>query len=462
MAKSTLPKKPHESPRQAAVAVLRKLQEYGHVAYFAGGCVRDALLGLEPKDYDIATDATPDRVKLLFPRSRLVGEAFGVVRVRMMGQDVEVATFRLEWGYDDGRRPSKVHFTDAEHDAQRRDFTINGLFENPMAKHKADRIIDYVGGQRDLKDRVVRAIGNPDERFGEDYLRMVRAVRFAARFGFHLDPDTAKAIPPLAANLEAISRERVGQEVQLMLTAESASKRSAAIALIQRLQLDAPVLGEAHFDAPMPIAANLPDNAAYPTVLAAWMLDRHLRPNDVAGAIEAMAERFRAFVDGPLGLIVRTWRKAMCLSNEHRDDLKQLVVLLSRACEWAQMSIARRKRLLAEPLWAQTLVLLKAMRQGPGGTQLPGGTASTSWPGVPGGGWWPGATRLVGLIECDAPSLEAQGVAPPPLVTGEDLIRLGRKPGPDFRRLLEEVYDAQLEGRVATREDALELLRRQK
>jgi tRNA nucleotidyltransferase/poly(A) polymerase len=461
MAKSTLPKKPHESPRQAAVAVLRKLQEYGHVAYFAGGCVRDALLGLEPKDYDVATDATPDRVKLLFPKSRLVGEAFGVVRVHMMGIDIEVATFRLEWGYTDGRRPGKVHFTDAQHDAQRRDFTINGLFENPMAKRKADRIIDYVGGQRDLKERVVRAIGDPVARFEEDYLRMLRAVRFAARMGFHLDSKTAAAIPPLAMNLDAISRERVGQEVQLMLTAETASKRSAAIGLIQRLELDAPVLGEEHFDATMPVAANLPDGAAYPTVLAAWMLDRHLRPDDVADSIDAMGQRLRAFVDGPLDLTVRTWRGAMCLSNEHRDDLRQLVVLLARACEWAEMSVARRKRLLAEPLWDQALTLLKAMRQGPGGSQLPGGSAHASWPCVPGGGWWAGATRLVALIEQDAAALEADGVAPEPFVSGDDLIRLGRKPGPDFRRLLEEVYDAQLEGRVASRDDALELLKRQ-
>src|SRR5829696_6438845 len=155
------------STREDALAVVRRLHDAGHVAYFAGGCVRDALLGLEPKDYDIATDAPPDRVRQLFPRTQAVGAAFGVILVRQGRSQIEVATFRTDGKYVDGRRPEGVVFTTAEEDAKRRDFTINGMFYDPLD----DKVIDFVGGQEDLKNRTLRAIGNPRERFGEDYLR---------------------------------------------------------------------------------------------------------------------------------------------------------------------------------------------------------------------------------------------------------------------------------------------------
>ena len=184
------PKKPPCS-REDALAVLSRLREAGHVAYFAGGSVRDLLMGREPKDYDVATDAPPKRVRQIFPNTQAVGAAFGVILVRQGRSVVEVATFRAEGKYDDGRRPSEVRFTTAEEDAGRRDFTINGLFFDPL---DGDRVIDYVGGQEDLKNRVLRAIGNPDVRFGEDYLRLLRAVRFAARFGLAIEERTAAAI----------------------------------------------------------------------------------------------------------------------------------------------------------------------------------------------------------------------------------------------------------------------------
>ena len=169
------------TPLEAATHIARTLQEAGHVAYFAGGCVRDMLLGLTPKDYDVATDAPPDRVAAIFPRTQFVGEAFGVTLVRHHGQAIEVATFRKEWGYTDGRRPTQIQFTSAQEHALRRDFTINGLFHNPFAHSPDQSIIDYVGGVADLNAGVLRAIGNADDRFAEDYLRMLRAVRFAAR-----------------------------------------------------------------------------------------------------------------------------------------------------------------------------------------------------------------------------------------------------------------------------------------
>ena len=173
-----------DTARAAAVRIIGELRRAGHTALLAGGCVRDALLGVEPKDYDVATDARPEAVRALFKRSRYVGEAFGVVLVSVKGVEVEVATFRSEWGYQDGRRPGEVAFTDAEHDAQRRDFTVNGLFADPLddklnpvpvGTTGGDRVIDYVGGLEDLKAKRLRAIGDPDERFREDYLRMLKA-----------------------------------------------------------------------------------------------------------------------------------------------------------------------------------------------------------------------------------------------------------------------------------------------
>ena len=411
------------TPRQAAVDVARVLHEAGHTAYFAGGCVRDALLGLKPNDYDIATDAQPRRVLGLFRNARYVGEAFGVVLVRLAGHDIEVATFRLESGYTDGRRPSKVEFTDALHDAQRRDFTINGLFEDPLRRSKADRVIDHVEGLRDLERGVIRAIGDPRERFADDYLRMLRAVRFAARLGFAIEPKTAKAIPPLADRLGRISRERIGLEVEAMLGAAEASQRSEAVRLIQRLHLDGPTLDEAHGDVSAPTVAALPAEAGYPTVLAAWLLDRHCRP--VTGLPEFVRHEARA--------IVRRWRKALCLSNDYRNDLRDVLAATAASTGWRDLGKAKRKRLLAQPLWRQARLLLGAT--GPAG--------------------------LVAGIDRDAATLLAEGVAPAPWVSGDDLIAMGRKPGPRFRRLLETAYDAQLDGTVRSRAEALAYMRKQ-
>src|SRR5256885_2530030 len=170
--------------RDDAVAVVKRLREAGHVAYFAGGCVRDTLLGLQPKDFDIATDAPPQRVRELFTNTQAVGAAFGVILVRHKKSVVEVATFRSDLKYLDGRRPEGVVFTTAEEDAKRRDFTINGLFMDPL---EGNKVIDFVGGQDDLRNKILRAIGEPNHRFEEDHLRLLRAVRFAARFGLKVE-----------------------------------------------------------------------------------------------------------------------------------------------------------------------------------------------------------------------------------------------------------------------------------
>ncbi|MEI8197059.1 MAG: CCA tRNA nucleotidyltransferase, partial [Phycisphaerae bacterium] len=207
-----------------ATTIVRRLQQAGHTAYFAGGCVRDQLLGRTPADFDVATSAHPEQVMTLFGRAQQVGVSFGVVLVRQKHQTVEVATFRTDGQYSDGRRPDNVQFTTAEVDAQRRDFTCNGLFFDPIAH----QLHDFVGGQADIQARILRAIGRPEQRFAEDYLRMLRAPRFAAKLGFEIEPVTLQAIRIGAPNIRLISKERIGEELRMML-AHPARVRAAEL-----------------------------------------------------------------------------------------------------------------------------------------------------------------------------------------------------------------------------------------
>lgn len=200
--------------KDVALKVVQTLQSAGFVAYFAGGCVRDHLLGRVPKDYDVATDALPDEVEALFPKTIPIGKAFGVIAVVEGKLTVEVATFREEFGTLDGRRPETVRFSAAKEDALRRDFTINGMFQDPVA----GQLHDYVGGQRDLERRIITAIGDPAERFREDHLRMLRAVRFAHTLGFAIDPATGNAIRAMAHLIVKISAERIEAELTRTLT----------------------------------------------------------------------------------------------------------------------------------------------------------------------------------------------------------------------------------------------------
>ena len=485
--------------------VVRVLRGAGHIAYFAGGCVRDALRGHAPQDYDIATDAQPPRVRELFKHSRFVGEAFGVVLVNMLGDhasdsspsqgevgrgldaqlgeestargvrtsypppappweggesmhshrepdhptargrfkhQVEVATFRTEWGYEDGRRPSGVAFCDAETDARRRDFTVNGLFEDPLAASPEARIIDYVGGRDDLARRVIRAIGDPHERFGEDYLRMLRAVRFAARMDFRLDLATAAAIRAHAPQLNRISRERIGQEIEAMLTGPRPLR---CVRLLQRLGLDGPVLEEVsrhRQDDRTPtvaLAARLGRKSAGDIVgvLAAWMLDRHLPPAPLQAEAGAafrrgwMRNAVTEFAAEPAAAVIPRWRNALCLNNDQRDALRDVISHLPVLLNWEELPVAQRKRLLARRIWPTLWLVARAIN------------------------WQHGMPALLVRIERESTSLFVEGVAPPRLLTGDALIALGFKPGPKFGALLEAIYDAQLEKTITTRDEAV-------
>ena len=393
--------------RMVATGIVRRLVEAGHVAYFAGGCVRDRLLGIEPTDYDIATDARPDAIQALFRRSHAVGEAFGVILVRDRGHTIEVATFRSDGPYTDARHPDSITFAGAEEDAARRDFTINGLFEDPIT----DRVIDHVDGRADLDARVIRAIGDPAARLAEDHLRALRAVRFAARFAFTIEAATAEAIRTAAPRLRGISRERIGHEVRRML---DDPQRAVAAWELQYLGLDAPVFEEPGRTLAPARVGRLPDEVAVPTALAAWVLDRH--ESDPAADLDTVAAR---------------WSTALMLSNDEKAGLfGALDVYRTLQAGWMPLGVARQKRLAVSPAFREGLELLRA-------------------------------TDRPAFLEVRrrVMELEMTGLAPPPLLDGGDLIAMGLTPGPAFGRILDAVYDAQLESVVRDREAALALVR---
>jgi len=402
---SRAPSDASTTARDAAAEIARVLREHGHIAYFAGGCVRDQLLGLEPKDWDVATTATPAEIQSLFRRTHGVGQAFGVVLVNVLGHSIEVTTFRAEGGYSDGRRPDEVRYAGPEEDARRRDFTINGLFQDPAT----GAIIDLVGGQEDLKRGVIRAIGDPQERLREDRLRMLRAVRFAARYGFSIDPVTELAIRQNPPSLGGVSRERIGLELELMLAHPT---RARAAELVQSVSLDSPVLQEEHRDRPLVRLRALPPQATYPEALAAWWLDRHAKDASTAAS--------------------RRWRSALVLSNEVTDRFASILdahrVLRD---DWDRLPVARRKRQAAGASFAPALGILLAED-----------------------------SPRAAAIRAEMDELASTGLAPRPFIDGRVLLDLGVPGGPAFGRILEEVYDAQLEGRVATAAEAAELARR--
>lgn len=406
---------PHTESRDAAEHIVRALAAAGHIAYFAGGCVRDELLGLVPTDYDVATDAVPPRIAELFPRTAQVGASFGVMLVKIGRVVVEVATFRADGTYTDKRRPDTVRFSSPEEDAQRRDFTVNALFLDPLApslvqsrnQSPAPTIIDHVAGLPDLAARVLRAVGNPDARLNEDHLRALRAARLAAKLGFTIDPATASAIRTHAAHLSGVSRERIGEEFRRMLGHPS---RARAAALLRELALEGPVLGLPHLypHASQPTPADFPrlhalaprdSMALFPMALAAWALDLGLSMADPAAQL----------------------RGSLCLSN---DDLTWLRAILSHyqtlQHAW-DAPVAHQKRWAASRGFAEALELLR--------TTNPAAAAAI-------------AARVDHLAQTHG------GLAPLPILDGDHLLSLGLKPGPTFKLILDRVYDAQLEGDV--------------
>jgi tRNA nucleotidyltransferase/poly(A) polymerase len=404
-----------------ALDVVRRLQSAGYQALWAGGCVRDRLLGRDPKDYDVATNATPPEIRRVFARFKTlnIGAAFGVVAVvgpRGAGI-VEVVTFRRDADYSDGRHPDQVTFSSPQEDAQRRDFTINGLFYDPLK----DEVIDYVGGKQDLSARVIRAIGDPKDRFSEDKLRMLRAVRFAAHFRFHLDEQTKAAIASNPGSIGVVSPERIAEEMRLMLTDPT---RTTAVRLLAETGLLAAVLPEASF------FASPEGHSAWTETLQ--VLGALAPLVTFPAAISALVRCLpHPSTDGEmLRRICHRWR----LSNLETDSTIWLVlheptIRRARQVPWPVL----QRLLIAEPI-DQLLGLAEAVAKVVDG-------------------------RADSIEFCrEKLRLPPGELNPAPLLTGHDLIDHGIPPGKDFQRLLTAARDAQLEKQIVTKQQALALV----
>ncbi|MGA9671179.1 MAG: CCA tRNA nucleotidyltransferase [Terracidiphilus sp.] len=439
----------------AALKVVGELRAAGYEAYFAGGCVRDLLLGRDPSDYDVATSATPDVVLGMFPRTFAVGAHFGVVLVAEGDEaeylTTEVATFRSDGAYSDGRHPDAVRYTtSAEEDVKRRDFTINGLLIDPLRCAQDDiplsaAVIDFVGGVRDLEAGVVRAIGKAEERFEEDHLRMLRAVRFAARFRFELEPGTKAAIRGLAGRISAVSRERVRDELTKMLT-EGHARR--AFELLDETGLLAQVLPE------IARMKGVEQPAQYHPEGDVWVHTLGLLAQLEAGCSATLAwgallhdvgkpatfrrapDRIRFDGHVEVGVAVGTEiLRRFRFSNEETRQILALVDNHMRFADAGRMKASTLKRFFRLPALEEHLALHRM-------DCMAGSKNLEHWEFV--------RERWTAIPE--------EAVRPKPLITGRELIAAGYQPGAQFKQILHAVEDAQLEGTIATEDEALGLV----
>ena len=424
--------------RAVATDIVRRLRTAGHDAYFAGGCVRDQLLGRPPLDFDVATSAAPEVVRRLFRHTIPVGEQFGVILVVEGGARFEVATFRSDDAYVDGRRPSAVHFGSAREDALRRDFTINALFLDPLT----DRVVDLVGGEADLRAGIVRAVGDARARIAEDRLRMLRAVRFAARLGFTIEPLTYAAIVAAAPTLTDIAAERIGDEIVKTLTEGGASRGFELLADTGLLE---PVLPEvAHlrgvaqspdfhpegdvFVHTLLLLAQLPSGAPETLALGALLHDVG-KPRCVGvhdGRLTfyghpAVGEAMAVAICQRLRRSRATWERVAYLVRNHL-----------RLVQAPEMRLSTLKRMLREGGFEELLTLaqMDALASNRDLTYVEFCTR-----------------RRAELMQQDA-------MRPRSLLAGDDLIALGYAPGPLFGEILRALEEAQLEGNLHTREEA--------
>jgi poly(A) polymerase len=434
------------TPRELANSICAELRGAGYQAVLAGGCVRDLLLKRDPVDYDVATDATPDQVMSRFPDSLAVGAQFGVVQVRRDDQKVEVATFRADTGYSDGRHPDGVAYTKSpQEDVQRRDFTINGLLMRP----ETGEVLDFVGGQDDLHASVIRAIGEPDRRFNEDKLRLMRAVRFAARFAFAIAPETSAAIWRHAHKVRSVSAERLRDELTKILT-EGASRRG--FELLDQTGLLVEVLPEvtAMKDVQQPpqyhpegdvwthtlmMIEGLPTGGS-PTLAWGVLLHDVGKPPTFRSAKETGDRiRFNNHVEVGVRMAEEICRRFR-FSNEETGQILALIANHMRFKDVERMRASTLKRFVRLPLFSEHMALhrldcLSSHRR-------------------------LDAYDLVGRLLNDTPP---EHINPPKLLTGDDLQEMGYQPGPLFSEILRSLEDAQLEGEIETQEQAKEHVR---
>ena len=433
--------KQRDSARAASEHVVRRLQEAGFTAYLAGGCVRDMIMSRESDDYDVATSARPEDVSALFPRTVGVGARFGVVIVMEQGHQIEVATFRSDNAYIDGRHPESIRFSSPEEDARRRDFTINGLFYDPAT----GETLDYVDGNRDIKAGVVRAIGDPLERFREDHLRLMRAVRFAARFGFKMEDETLKAIEDLAPMIQKVSAERICAELAKMLVDPS---RAAAVELLDSSGLLEQVLPEMSRmkGVPQPEQYHPEGDVFTHTLRSLKSLDR---PNFTTAMVtllhdvgkpatfERNGDKIKFYKHEIVG--EKTARKICQRLKMSRKESETVAWLVRRHMVFKdarRMRESKLKRLFATDAYDELAELSRA-----------DALASTN--------------DLSDYEYCrmKREQMSEEEIKPEPLLRGKDLIEMGLEPGPPFGRLLESVYEAQLDGRLHTSQDAVEYVK---
>jgi poly(A) polymerase len=450
------------SERDFAVDVVRRLREAGYEALWAGGCVRDELLGLTPKDYDVATSALPDEVGRLFRRTLAMGASFGVVEVlgpRSVAGPlrVQVATFRSDVSYSDGRHPDTVVFSSAREDALRRDFTINGMFFDPLE----DRLIDYVGGQDDLRRRVLRAIGDPAQRFAEDKLRMLRGARMAARFELEVDPATADAARAMAPQIVVISAERVADELRKMLVDRH---RARGMRLFLDLGLAQPLLPELLPMIGLPQGLPRADGPALPPpgqrgssdTPGADLWEHVLRVLDLLGPAPSFPLAMAALLHdvGKPRTVGRTPDRYTFYYHEHvgRRMAEEIALRLklSNAEQERVAWLVEKHQILSDarqmrPSKLKALLIHSGIREL---LDLHRADALASGRGI----------DHVEFCEQMLREWSKEDLDPPPLLTGDDLIQAGYKPGPVFKKLLDAVREAQLDGTIRTQAEAWDLV----
>jgi poly(A) polymerase len=430
---------------KVAREVAARLHQSGHIAYFAGGCVRDTVRGLTPKDYDIVTDARPETVQRLFPQTVAVGAHFGVIIVLENGFQFEVATFRSDDAYIDGRHPSTVHFSSPKEDAQRRDFTINGMFYDPVA----EEVIDFVGGHADIDAKLVRAIGDPAQRFAEDRLRMLRAVRFATALNYEIDKTTWDALVTNAPSINQISAERIRDElVRIFLSPNRVrgwdllDSSGLMRAILPELEAMKGVLQPEQFHPEGDVFVHtrlmlqlLPETVSVPLVFAVLF-------HDVAKPVTATVDqtgRIRFNAHDRIGAeMTEAIMRRLRFSGAEIDATVEMVRQHMVFKDAPNMRVAKLKRFMSRPTFDEELELHRVDCES--------------------------SHRMLDNYEFLLRKREEfanEPIIPPPLVRGDDLIALGLEPGPKFGEILEAVETRQLEGMLCSTEEALEWVKRE-
>ena len=428
--------------RKKAIEIVRRLREAGHEALFAGGCVRDMLMGNEPSDYDVATSATPEEVMKLFRRTVPVGAQFGVVLVVFGEKQYEVATFRSDEGYADGRRPVGVRYTSAREDALRRDFTINALFYDPTK----DEVIDYVNGRRDIERKIIRTVGDPIERFKEDKLRMIRAVRFATRFDFEVEPATLQAIKQFSPNITQVSWERIGDEMERILTGPN---RGRALQLLADTSLLKEILPEVHkmVGVPQPEMHHPEGDVFEHTKLCLDNLRGTVggQPGSVLAFATLLHDvgkpltmevtdriRFNSHEVVGAGIAEKVCRR-LRLSAEKCKKITDIVANHMRFIHAREMRESKLRKMLQRETFLDELEMHRADCLASHGN-----------------------LEIYDFLKQKFESLPEEEVKPLPLITGDDLIALGLTPGPLFGEILRAVEEMQLEGKLRSKDEAIQ------